>query len=233
MANNNIISFRIPDHSSVLMAKRSMEISLDMLVQAPTGYEYAFYYKGQDVEIPLKLDDNNKIIEIEDKTIKKMKKNDEKWFVDVVCYKTSSFSFVMPWGYKGNGWRTNGTITWSMDNVRENLGLLSNPTGWDNDGTIYCSTYSRKGVAVDGLGVRLREVVVKNVIKGIIDEAKESTTKDAIKKEINRISKDTLDEAVKSFGVKAVNTGNAGNISYISISTLERINEKVNGNIEG
>ena len=229
MANNNIISFRIPDHSSVLMAKRSMEISLDMLVQAPTGYAYAFYYKGQDVEIPLKLDDNNKIIEIEDKTIKKMKKNDEKWFVDVVCYKTSSFSFVMPWGYKGNGWRTNGTITWSMDNVRANLGLLSNPTGWDNDGTIYCSTYSRKGVAVDGLGVRLREVVVKNVIRKILDD-KDSTTEEVVRKAINGISKEALDEAVKSFGVKAVK---ASNTSYISISTLERINEKVNGKIEG
>ena len=230
MANNNIISFRIPDHSSVLMAKKSMEISSGMLAQAPTGYEYAFYYKGQDVEIPLKLDDNNKIEAIDDIEGKKWKfgntKKDEKWFVDVVCYKTSSFSFVMPWGYKGNGWRTNGTITWSMNNVRENLGLLSNPTGWDNDGTIYCSTYSRIGELVDGLGVRLRDVVIKSVIKGIIDEAKESTTEEDVRKAINGISKKDLDEAVKSFGVKAVNES-------ISISILERINEKVNGKIEG
>lgn len=161
MANNNVISIDIPDYSTTILARKSCEISIGDIIKCPVGYLLAFYYQGTCEPITVRFENSSKIKEIEDEKRKKCGKQD-KWRIDVVCYKNNKFTFNMPWGYRDNEWRSNGTVTWEITNPQKLITQVVSPTNWSKDGsTIYLSTYAKKGeLEVDGLGIRLRNNVL-------------------------------------------------------------------------
>ncbi|MBO5773784.1 MAG: hypothetical protein J6R44_03010 [Clostridia bacterium] len=174
-----IITIDIPDYSTTIVAKKSMSISTGDVIQAPIGYAIKFYYKNTEDEIPLSINDSGEIIYMEENASQSenkkwtwkygASKQDAIWYVDVVCYKDSSFSFDMPWGIKGK----HGRVRWEVKNPAEMVKALSNPTNWSNDGALYYSTYAKKTEnVIDGLGVRLREVFLKSFPDGQIDDEK-------------------------------------------------------------